>query len=403
MLNYKEILKIAKRGLLLNKVRFFLSLVGIIIGIAGVSGIVVIGEGKKVKAREFVNRLGADIVVIDPRNNGGDEKEIGSLKKGDISFLKKNCPSILAATEVCEIGLDYPLSSGNSVYLCGYGVEPQLAKMAEIDIIRGRFINPVDLQERRKVCVIEQTPTIFQMCRGNIKIGDYMSYGGTERLKIVGFVRTKKIISAEYGPGEFAYLPLSTVKEITISQRWPAWMQTVYLQAVSVKKTKQSLKEIEYALKQRNFGRLPSNLKPSTYENLVEEGVKEVKRTTLIMAAIALISLIVGGIGIMNVMYISVMERRKEIGIRRAVGAKEADIAWQFLTEALFLCLVGGLVGVLAGIFVAYFFIPFLDIPFVLSFFPIAIGLLLAGVVGVLSGLQPAIRASKIDPVEALQ
>ena len=121
------------------------------------------------------------------------------------------------------------------------------------------------------------------------------------------------------------------------------------------------------------------------------------------MAAIALISLIVGGIGIMNVMYISVMERRKEIGIRRAVGAKEADIAWQFLTEALFLCLVGGLVGVLAGIFVAYFFIPFLDIPFVLSFFPIAIGLLLAGVVGVLSGLQPAIRASKIDPVEALQ
>jgi putative ABC transport system permease protein len=402
MLNYKEILKIAKRGLLLNKVRFFLSLVGIIIGIAGVSGIVVIGEGKKVKAREFVNRLGADIVVIDPKI-GGDEKEMGSLKKGDISFIKKNCPSVLAATEVCDISLDYPLSSGNSVYLCGYGIEPQLARMAEIEVIRGRFINPTDLQERRRVCVIEQTPSIFQICRGKIKIGDYINYGGTERLKIVGFVRTKKIISAEYGPGEFAYLPLSVAKEIVIREGRPDWMQIVYLQAVSVKKTKQSLKEIEYVLKQRNFGRLPSNIKPSTYENLVEEAVKEVKRTTLIMAAIALISLIVGGIGIINVMYISVMERKKEIGIRRAVGAKEADIAWQFLTESLFLCLVGGLVGVLTGIFVTYFFIPFLDIPFVLSFFPIVIGLLLASIVGVLSGLQPAIRASKIDPVEALR
>lgn len=231
-----------------------------------------------------------------------------------------------------------------------------------------------------------------------------MSYGGTERLKIVGFVRTKKVISAEYaGAGNFAYLPLSTAEELAIREGRPDYFKTVYLQAVSEKKTRQALKEIESALKQRNCGRLPSNLKPSTYENLVEEGIKEVKRTTVIMAAIALIALIVSGTGIMNVMYISVMERRKEIGIRRAVGAKERDIILQFLTEAIFLCGCGGIAGVLAGILLSYYFIPFFDIPFVLSFSPIVIGLLLAGVVGIVSGLQPAIKASKVDPVEALR
>jgi putative ABC transport system permease protein len=150
-------------------------------------------------------------------------------------------------------------------------------------------------------------------------------------------------------------------------------------------------------------GRIPSNLKPYIYENLVEEGLKEVKRTTLIMAGIALIALIVGGIGIMNVMYISVMERVKEIGIRRAVGAKEKDILLQFLTEALFLCLSGGIIGIFLGMFVAYYFMPFFDIPLVISLPPIMLGLLSAGIIGIIAGLKPAIKASKLDPVEILQ
>ncbi|MFH1896967.1 MAG: ABC transporter permease [Candidatus Desantisbacteria bacterium] len=429
MLIYKDIFKIAIRGLLLNKIRFILSLLGIIIGIAGVVGIITIGEGGKKKVNEFVNQRGADIVVIDP-SCIKDDKDIGRLKERDISFIKRSCPSALEITEIFNnIGIEYPLESGEMVYFDAKGVEPQFAKIAEVEVIRGRFISQAEVQERRRVCVIEQTSAIPIRCKRNLKIGDYLTYGGKERLKIIGFVKTKKICPIEHNDQLQAYWPISTAKEMLARDScnpdsnqyndqfqayWPIPIrdgdgdnpgnnQTVYLQSTSPKKTKQLLKEVEKAIKIRNSGRIPSNLQPYIYESLVEEGLKEVKRTTLIMFAIALIALIVGGIGIMNVMYISVMERIKEIGIRRAVGANGMDIILQFLTEAVFLCLSGGIMGIIAGIFVAYYFMPFFDIPFVITWPPIVVGLLSASIVGIVSGLKPAIKASKLDPVEILR
>ncbi len=251
-----------------------------------------------------------------------------------------------------------------------------------------------------RVCAYTCAPAMQK----NLEIGDYLAYG-EERLKIVGFGKTKKIFSEEKEHDIISvYFPLSVAKEFIIKEGGdPVGNQTIYIRAVSAKKTKQLLKEVEKAIKQRMGGRMPSNLKPYIYENLVEEGLKEVKRTTLIMAGIALIALIVGGIGIMNVMYISVMERIKEIGIRRAVGAKERDIILQFLAEAVFLCLTGGIIGIILGLFTAYYFTPFFDIPFVISLSPIAIGLLSASIIGLFAGLKPAIKASKVDPVEILR
>lgn len=407
MLRHKDIFKIAIKGLLLNKIRFFLSLLGIIIGIAGVVGIITIGEGKQKKVNEFVNRMGADTVIVNPTCIV-DNKNIGSLKEADISFIKRACPSVLEISETSNACLEYPLEIGGTCYsggaigFGGGGVDPQFAKVAEIEIIKGRFINQLDVQERRRICVVEQSPTLVKQCKKNLKIGDYLTFG-EERLKIIGFVKTKKIFVGEHDIIN-AYFPVSVAKEFIIKMgNDPAGDQTIYIQAISANKTKRLLKEVESAIKQRNSGRLPSNLKPYTYESLVEEGVKEVNRTTLIMFAIALIALIVGGIGIMNVMYISVMERIKEIGIRRAVGAKGVDIILQFLTEAVFLCLSGGIMGIIAGIFVAYYFMPFFDIPFVITWPPIVVGLLSASIVGIVSGLKPAIKASKLDPVEILR
>lgn len=304
MLRHKDIFKIAMKGLLLNKVRFSLSLLGIVIGISGMVGIITIGEGKGKKVSEFVNRMGADIVVIDPGCRV-DNTDIESLKERDISFIKKACPSALEISEICSIGLEYYLESGEMVGFSGGGVDPQFAMVAEIETIKGRFINQSDIRERRRVCVVEQAPTLAKQCKKNLKIGDYSAFG-KERFKIIGFVKTKKIFRQEEYDIINAYCPISVAKELLVKMgSGPGGEQTIYLRAVSAKKTRQLLKEVESAIKQRMGGRIPSNLKPYIYESLVEEGVKEVKRTTLIMAGIALIALIVGGIGIMNVMYIT--------------------------------------------------------------------------------------------------
>ncbi|MEK7813842.1 MAG: ABC transporter permease [Candidatus Desantisbacteria bacterium] len=411
MLNCKDLFKIAKRGLFSNKVRFFLSLIGITIGIAGIVGIITIGEGKKKKVNEFVNRMGADIVTIEGYREADTIKDAGKpLSKSDIAFIKKRCPSIkeIAEISISGTGLEYYIeeieNDENIVSFSEKGVDPTFARVSNIEIIKGRFISEADVRERRKVCAIELTSGIVTQCKRNLKIGDYLTYG-PEKIKIIGFVKTKAIFRML--PDELlAYWPISTAEEILIIKQGlipESIMQTICIQSISPKKTKQLLKEVENAIKQRNEGHIPSNLKPYIYESLVEEGLKEVNRTTLIMLAIALIALIVGGIGIMNVMYISVMERIKEIGIRRAVGAKEIDVILQFLTEALFLCLSGGIIGIFLGLFIAYYFMPFFDIPFVISLPPITAGLLSACIIGLFAGLKPAIKASKLDPVEILR
>ncbi len=175
MLKQKDIFKIAIKRLLLNKIRFFLSLLGIVIGISGMIGIIAIGEGKGKKVNEFVNRLGADIVIIDPACIN-DDKDIGSLREGDISFIKRICPSALGITETCRIGLEYHFEPGALAYeggivgFSGGGVDPQFAKVAEIEIIRGRFINQADVQKRRRVCVVEYAPIlVHQQCKKTLR------------------------------------------------------------------------------------------------------------------------------------------------------------------------------------------------------------------------------------------
>lgn len=384
--------------LVLNPLRTSLSLLGIIIGIAGVVSVINLGESTKEKIKEFVSLMGTDTFRIDvydflnPTFESITRQPSRRLSIEDFIKIKQLAPHV---EEICELlSVIYPTRDEN-IIVNAYGVLPNFANIAKIQILRGRFINDTDIKYRRYVCVLEESPLIVRVFGKMPPIGEILTFD-KEKFELVGVVKRNKLLF----PGREKVLEIF-IPYTTVIERIRNVYGEIYVSVKDPKYVKVAMKEVDAVIRSLFVGKQP--YRAFSHEVLLKESLRTVSTSTMLMTGIAILSLIVGSIGIMNVMFISVTERTREIGVRKSVGATKQDILFQFLLESSLICIIGGIVGILLGLMLTYYLTPILQIKFVLSSLSIFAGTIFSIIVGILSGTLPAIKASKLEPVEALR
>lgn len=406
------ILRIALRAIAKNKMRASLTVLGVVIGIAAVTAMVSIGlSASQLVQGEFQN-LGTNVIVVLPGNQqtqGARRALIPSLTPGDVSAIQKECNAVLAASPMV-------FSTGNAIFgnsnwtpkeMVGVGSDYLTVRNWQIRL--GDFFTDRDISNANKVCVIGQT-VVKKLFQTSNPIGESIRINKIP-FEVVGVLQAKGANMVGDDQDNIILLPYTTVRKRLQRSNFNN-VDIILASARSVEQMKLAQTEMEGLLSDRH--RIGPG-QPSDFEvqNTTEiAGVFSIITGTLtaMLAAIAGISLLVGGVGIMNIMLVSVTERTREIGIRMAVGARPGDILRQFLVESMLLSLLGGIVGVLLGISSSIGLIWLINAvsagrpwPIVVSWPAAVASLLFSAAVGIGFGYYPAWRASRLDPIDALR
>ncbi|MFN5951346.1 MAG: ABC transporter permease [Pirellulaceae bacterium] len=406
------ILRIALRAIAKNKMRASLTVLGVVIGIAAVTAMVSIGlSASQLVQGEFQN-LGTNVIVVLPGNQqtqGARRALIPSLTPGDVSAIQKECNAVLAASPMV-------FSTGNAIFgnsnwtpkeMVGVGSDYLTVRNWQIRL--GDFFTDRDISNANKVCVIGQT-VVKKLFQTSNPIGESIRINKIP-FEVVGVLQAKGANMVGDDQDNIILLPYTTVRKRLQRSNFNN-VDIILASARSVDQMKLAQTEMEGLLSDRH--RIGPG-QPSDFEvqNTTEiAGVFSIITGTLtaMLAAIAGISLLVGGVGIMNIMLVSVTERTREIGIRMAVGARPGDILRQFLVESMLLSLLGGIVGVLLGISASIGLIWLINAvsagrpwPIVVSWPAAVASLLFCAAVGIGFGYYPAWRASRLDPIDALR
>ena len=407
MIELKTILKIALRAIEANKMRSVLTSLGIIIGVAAVIILLSIGNGTQISIENEMRSMGTNLIMIrsGSSTSGGARMGRGSqptLKNGDADAIQEKIAAIqLAVPVVNDSG---QLVYGNTNWATNIvGTDNRYFEIKEWDLAYGRFFSETDIKNAGKVAILGQT--VAQEL-----FGDIDPLNKTIRVKGIPFTVIGTLTArGQSGPGQdqddMIYLPLSTVQKKVSGSQFPDMVNQLMLQARTAKDTYTSQDEISALLRQRhNLGlNKEDDFTIMNFTQFMEMMQSSSQMMTVFLGFIASISLVVGGIGIMNIMLVSVTERTREIGIRMAIGAKSWDIRLQFLMEALILSLIGGLIGVAFGIFGVYILPKITSITAVLSTFYVLLPFSFSGIVGLLFGFFPAYKASLLNPINALR
>ncbi len=407
MIELKTILKIAIRAIYANKLRSILTSLGIIIGVAAVIVMLAIGNGAQQSLHNEMRSMGTNLIMIrsGSTTSGGARMGHGSqptLKNGDADAIQEKISAIrLAVPVVNDSG---QLVYGNANWATNIvGTDNRYFEIKEWDLAYGRFFSENDVRNANKVVILGQTVA-------KELFGDIDPLGKTIRVKGLPFTVIGALTSrGQSGPGQNQddkiYLPLSTVQKKVSGTAFPDMVNMLMLQAYDAESTYTSQDEITALLRQRhNLGiNKDDDFTIMNLTQFMEMMQKSTKIMTILLGSIASISLLVGGIGIMNIMLVSVTERTREIGIRMAIGAKRWDIRLQFLTEALILSLIGGLIGVVLGIGIVYVLPLVTSVSAILSVFYVVLPFSFSGIVGLLFGFFPAYKASLLNPINALR
>ncbi len=407
MIELKTIFKIAIRAIEANKMRSVLTSLGIIIGVAAVIILLSIGNGTQQSIQNEMRSMGTNLIMIrsGSSTSGGARMGHGSqptLKNGDADAIQEKINAINLAVPVVN-------DSGQLVYGSTnwstniVGTDNRYFEIKEWELAYGRFFSENDIRTANKVVILGQTVA-------NELFGDVDPLGKTIRVKSLPFVVIGTLTArGQSGPGQdqddMIYIPLSTAQKKVSGTQFPDMVSQLMLQARTAEDTYTSQEEIKALLRQRhNLGiNKDDDFTIMNFTQFMEMMQNSSQTMTIFLGFIASISLIVGGIGIMNIMLVSVTERTREIGIRMAIGAKSWDIRLQFLVEALILSLIGGLIGVLCGIIGVIVLPKITSITAVLSTFYVLLPFGFSGIVGLIFGFFPAYKASLLNPINALR
>ncbi|MBQ8671920.1 MAG: ABC transporter permease [Alphaproteobacteria bacterium] len=408
MIELKTILKISLRAIEANKMRSFLTSLGIIIGVAAVIVMLSIGNGAQISIQNEMRSMGTNLVMIrsGSSTSGGARMGHGSqptLKNGDADAIQEKIDSVALAVPV--VNDSGQLVYGNANWATNIvGTDNRYFEIKEWDLAYGRFFSENDIRNATKVVILGDTVA-------KELFGDIDPLGKTIRVKGMPFVVIGTLTArGQSGPGQnqddMIYLPLSTVQKKLSGTQFPDMVNMLMLQTYRAEDTYTSQNEISALLRQRhNLGiNKDDDFTIMNLTQFMEMMQSSTQIMTIFLGFIASISLLVGGIGIMNIMLVSVTERTREIGIRMAIGAKRWDIRLQFLMEALILSLLGGLIGVIIGI-VCVYAMPLITTAFsaVLSTFYVVLPFSFSGIVGLFFGFFPAYKASLLNPINALR
>ena len=396
--------RIALRALARNKLRAFLTMLGIIIGVGAVIAMVAIGEGAKATIRAQIASLGTNVLVILPgsANQGGVRYGSGAVRTlvdADAKAIARELPAIAFTSPLVRRQEQVIAGNLNWATLV-QGVAPEVQQIRDWDLADGRFLHEGDVDSAAKVAVIGET--VARQLFGNDTPTDAVIRIRNIPFRIVGVLSRKGQSSQGADQDDTVMIPYTTMQKRLMRI---TWVQTILVKAVSAERVEEAEEQITTLLRQRHrIG--PERDDDFNVRNLSD--IAEAASTTarvmgILLGSVASISLLVGGIGIMNIMLVSVTERTREIGIRMAVGARSRDIMLQFLVEAVVMAATGGLIGILLGIGSSELLKKWAQWPTLIDPGIVAIAFLFSGAVGVFFGFYPAQKAANLDPIDALR
>ena len=403
-MNLNNLFRIAWRAILLNKTRTLLTMLGIIIGVGSVITMLAIGEGSKKSIKENISKMGTNMLNIRPgagmfggvRNNS----DMQSLKLTDYLALKKEAKLLKYVT---------PVVSGNGQAIVGannwptsiYGVNTEYLPIREWEVEEGAMFGQDELDNLSKVAVIGRTIQKNLFPDGDSPIGQTIRFKNIP-FKIIGILAAKGESNFGQDQDDIIIAPYTTVQKRVLAQ---TYLQSIVASAISENEAENAVNEVKRILERTHniAANQENNFNVFSQQELISTFSSTSEMLTVLLVAIASISLIVGGIGIMNIMYVSVKERTKEIGLRMAIGAKGKDILAQFLIESVLISITGGVVGVVLGLLATYVVNTFIGWPVSITFYSIVISFLVCTITGVFFGWYPARKAAELEPITVLR
>ena len=404
-MNFTNLFKIAFRALINNKMRAFLTMLGIIIGVASVITMIAIGQGSKVSIQKQISEMGSNIIMIHPGGDmrGGmrrDPSEMQTLKLTDYEALRDECVFVSAISP--NVSSSGQLIAGNNNYPSSFtGVGIDYLEIRQLTIESGEMFTEADIQSSAKVCVIGKTIVDNLFPDGEDPIGKVIRFNKVP-FRVIGVLKSKGYNSMGMDQDDIVLAPYSTVMKRLLAVQH---LQGIFASALTEAMTDNATEEISTIL--RRTHKLTADEEDDFTIRSQQELSNMLNTTTdmltMLLACIAGISLIVGGIGIMNIMYVSVTERTREIGLRMSVGARGIDILSQFLIESILISITGGLIGVMlgCGASIAVKFIA--NWPIYIQPWSIILSFGVCTFTGVFFGWYPAKKAAALDPIDAIR
>ena len=407
MINIPSTIKISFRALWVNKMRSALTMLGIIIGVGAVIAMIAVGTGASQQISAQIASMGSNLLIILPgsTSSGGVRMGAGSqptLSMGDAEAILRECPA------VAEVG---PVLGGVAQVVVGHlnwstgvtGTTPGMLIVRDWPLASGRPFTDQDVKSATKVALLGQTVV------DNL-FGEQSPVGQTIRIKnvpftVIGVLSVKGQSAQGQDQDDVIYIPVTTAQKKLFGTQFPGMVRIIMVKAKSAEDLSAAERQINELIKQRHhIG--PKQDNDFTVRNLtqiMQAAEQSTQVMTLLLGAIASVSLLVGGIGIMNIMLVSVTERTREIGIRMAIGAKTWDIRLQFIIEALTLSLIGGVIGTITGVSTAVILSSVSGWPTVVSVLSILLAFSFSGFIGIFFGFYPAYKASLLNPIDALR
>lgn len=405
-MNYSNLFKIAMRAIAANKLRSFLTMLGIIIGVASVIAMMAIGQGSKKSIQANISEMGSNMIMIRPGQDKGpggaqqDASDMQTLKLKDYEALKEQAKYLSAISPSVNSSGQF-INGNNNTPSTIYGISPDYMQIRQQKVKDGEMFTDEEVRSSAKVCVIGKTVADNLFTNGEDPVGKVIRFNKIP-FRVVGVLESKGYNSFGMDQDDVVLAPYTTVMKRILSV---TYLQGINASAVTEDMTDLAIEDITTILRENH------KLKASDEDNFTIRSQQEMAEMmnstsdtmTVLLLVVACISLVVGGIGIMNIMYVSVTERTKEIGLRMSVGARGIDILNQFLIESVLLSVTGGLIGVIVGIGAAVGINVFAHWPIQIQPWSVLLSFAVCSATGIFFGWYPAKKAASLDPIEAIR
>lgn len=410
-MNYQNLFKIAIRAIAANKMRSFLTALGIIIGIAAVITMLAIGQGSKASIKANIAEMGSNMIMISPGADmrGGvrqDASSMETLKQADYQSIKDECNYISAISPTVNSSGQW-IYGNNNTQSSIYGVNQDYLSIRQLKVADGEMFTDTDIKAASKVCILGQTVVDYLFPDGSDPIGKVVRFNSIP-FRVIGVLKKKGYNSMGMDQDDLVLAPYTTVMKRIMAQ---TYLGGIVCSAITEEASQPAQNQITEILRHNHKLKDATDTTEADEDDFNIRSQEEISSMmnstmstiTILLGSVAGISLLVGGIGIMNIMYVSVTERTREIGLRMSVCARGIDILNQFLIEAILLSVTGGIIGVILGVSLSLSLNYFFHIATQIEPWSIIMSFAVCTFTGVFFGWYPAKKAARLDPIEAIR